>query len=231
MANLNLSPGVAYTRSFSPRESLSNLLGPEICSTISHSVWLAGGHSNTRMVANDKKVIQTGITANFYMQYPIASVIRTADEIRILLQRYVLDVPNIISRTPTDPYEGPWPLITVSPAEQNIHSRFSGLSGNPDGIFNKYAVRYVGLPKSFDLPGTTVQEAEEKFWYHMELIFRAFKRNLPYTNNLNGTVMQVADEMSMNYSETGPYIFWRGQEYVGGVMIVSVFERYRNYGV
>lgn len=170
----------------------------------------------------------------FSTQYPIASVMRTADEIGKLLRQFVPNVPVISSRELPNPWKGSYPLLLVTPAAQRVHQvftggKFGGLSGNPNGVFNRYAIRYVGLPTDRDWPGTTVQEAQSKYWYTMELVIRAIKKDSMGT--MNDTVIRIGDEIDVAYTEGGSYTTWRGGTYLGGLVTVSVFEKYRPYGL
>lgn len=160
--------------------------------------------------------------ADAYFQYPIGSVLRTADEIAIFLRKCVPWL-NIVSRLPKSEYREPWPLVVVTPMDQYVYQPFTGLAGNPTGLFNKYCVKYIGLPSSQD--DIEVQQSESRFWYDFECIIRCIKS--AQNENLNGTVSKLGQDVTVKYAEDGPFIYWRELPHIGGMMIISVWEVYR----
>lgn len=227
MALLNLGPASSSSQSFVHKAKCVSLIRGTALRTTSFTTILPGTGSYL-MQPEGPVDSQCSANATVYMQYPIGSVLRTADEIALLLQATIPSIKSFSARMVADPYTGPWPMILVTPAEQHVHQVFSGLSGNPNGHFNRYSIRYLGLPVYREQEGTEVRQAEDKFWYTLELILRAFKKDPQ--GNLGGAVIRVADEMDIRYAEMGPYINWKESMYIGGVLLVSVFERYRLYG-
>jgi len=216
-----------HSRSFSVPNSVLNSIGHGVSKSLSQTVSTLQGTGSVRLNPSPFTLgITTSSTA--YMQYPVGSVLRTSDEIGKVLKRYVPGV-FVNSRMLDDTYEGGFPVIIVGPSTQHVHQVFTGYSGNMDGVPNSYTIRYLGLRTTKVSNNILVQQAQEKLWFHLELILRALKKDI--LGNLGGTVIRMADAMDISYSEMGSYVTWREDSFVGSIIKISVFEQYRPYGL
>lgn len=236
---INQVRGFIFGKSFTNPGSIEPGFDNHTLSSTSNSVCIVSSSSAIRIQhPSATRISLSTRRSELANQYPISSAQRTADEIANVLKMHVPGVALITARELPFPYGKGYPLVQVSPALQRVHQAFvggpfGGLSGNQTGVFDRYAIRYVGLPvqeledQARQDKGAALISAQNMFYLTMENIIRAIKYEP--LGAMGGTVIRLGDEIDIQYSEGGSHINWQNQPRIGGVMLVSVMEVYRPY--